>query len=215
MRKSITVVTPDDLKSVAFDYNAPVFVDPDILISDVIATDDECDKLLANLKNYHKDAIAFFFVHEGFRVYFLIIDHFVVLKKYAIDNVTILNLKKFVIQSVRFDSSSHEWEEKQFYTYNRGNKPESVVRNYGSFIAKYRYVYDKTYVSQIRVTDQSQYLIDMTFKRNGREITLVELAADYPEIASALRGKVRSIENLTNKSKLIKSYLPIIDMILI
>lgn len=215
MRKSINVVTQENLKSVAFDYNAPVFVSPELLMDAIIETDDECDKLLANLAHYHKNVIAFFFRCEGFRVYFLVIDTFVVVKKYVLDNVTIANLKKFVIQSVRFDSGSHQWNEKQFYSYKRGNKPDSVTRNYGYFIAKYSHVYDKTYVSEIRVTDNSQYLIDMTFSRNGRKITLMELEAEYPEIVSALRGKVRSIENLTNKSKLIKSYLPIIDMILI
>jgi hypothetical protein len=215
MRKPINVNTIEELKAVAFDYNAPVFVAPELLMNEIIETDEECDKLLANLSHYHKSVIAFFFRCEGFRVYFLVIDSFVVVKNYVLDNVTIANLKKFVIQSVRFDSGSHQWNEKQFYSYKRGNKPDRVERSYGSFIARYSHVYDKTYVSQIRVTDQSQYLIDMTFKRNGRQITLIELSADYPEIASALRGKVRSIENLTNKSKLIKSYLPIIDMILI
>jgi hypothetical protein len=215
MRKPITVNTIEELKSVAFDYNAPVFVGPDILISEFISTDDECDKLIEKLEHYHKSVIAFCFSHDGFRVHFLMIDNFVVLKKYGIENVTIMNLKKFVVHSIRFDTDTHDWSEKEFYSYKRGNKPISVSRNYASFIAKYSHVYDKTYVSEIRVTDNSQYLIDMTFSRNGRKITLMELGAEYPEIVSALRGKVRSVENLTNKSKLIKSYLPIIDMILI
>lgn len=215
MRKPITVNTVEELKSVAFDYNAPVFVGPDILISDFISTDTECDKLIGTLQSYHKNVLAFCFLHDGFRVHFLMIDNFVVIKKYSIDNVTIMNLKKFVVHSIRFDTDTHDWNEKEFYSYKRGNKPISVSRSYASFTAKYAHVYDKTYVSEIRVTDNSQYLIDMTFSRNGRKITLIELGSEYPEILSALRGKVRSVENLTNKSKLIKSFLPIIDMVLI
>lgn len=215
MRKSINIFTPEDLKSVAFDYNAPVFVSPELLINDFIETDEECNKLIANLPNYHENVIAFFFRHEGFRIYFLIINSFVVIKKYTIDNVTIINFKKFAIHSVRFDIGNNKWTEKQFYSHRRGNKPDSVTSNWGYYTAKYTHVYDKTYVSEIRVTDDSLYLVDMKFRRNGREIDLNTLGNDYPEIVSAMRGKVRSIENLTNKSKLIKSYLPIIDMILI
>lgn len=96
MRKPTTVNTIEELKSVAFDYNAPVFVGPDILISEFISTDDECDKLIEKLEHYHKSVIAFCFSHDGFRVHFLMIDNFVVLKKYGIENVTIMNLKNLL-----------------------------------------------------------------------------------------------------------------------
>lgn len=215
MRKPITVVTPEDLKSVAFDYNAPVFISPELLLTDVIETDNECDMLLDKLQVIHNNAIAFLFRHDGFRIYFLIIDSFVVLKRYHIEYPTAANMKKYGIHSVRFDSNMQQWAEKEFYDYKRTNKPQRITRSFGYFTAKYKHDFDKTYVSEIRVTDESLYLIDMKFRRGGREIDLNTLGKDYPEIVSALRGKVKSIENLTNKSKLIKSYLPIIDMILI
>ena len=99
MRKPITVNTIEELKSVAFDYNAPVFVGPDILISEFISTDDECDKLIEKLEHYHKSVIAFCFSHDGFRVHFLLIDNFVVLKKYGIELLD--NQKSQLIQKIK------------------------------------------------------------------------------------------------------------------
>lgn len=217
MRKSISVLNYEHLKSVAFDYTAPLFLDPEILISEHITTDEVCDKLLSKLVSlgHNENAVAFLFCHEGFRVYCVVLDNFVILKQYMIDNVCVINLKKYGLHSITFDSYTHAWSEKSFYNFKRGNKPDKVVRTFGYFIAKYTHVYDKTYVSEIKVTEDSLYLVDMTFRNNGRETTLSSLSSDYPEIVSALRGRIKSIDNLTNKSKLIKSYIPIIDMMLI
>lgn len=203
------------MKSVAFDHNVPVFISPDVLISGGIETDDECEALIANLQGIHKNAVAFLFRHDGFRIYFLVLDSFVVLKRYHLEHPTAANMKKYGLRSVRFDSYTHQWSEKEFYDYKRTNKPQRIVRSFGYFTATYKYDFDKTYVSEIKVTDDSLYLIDMKFRRKGTEIGFDTISKDYPEIVSGLRRRIPSIENLTNRSKVIKSYLSVIDMLLI
>lgn len=215
MRKPVTVKTINDMKSLAFDYNVPVFVDPAILISGDIKTDTECDQLIANITAYHPNAVAFYFVHEGFRIYFLTINSFVVLKKYTINEGSVCNFKLFGLLSIRFNNGDdYQWTDKEYYDYKRNNKPHKISRNSYSYQLKYKHVYDKIYVSEITVTNYL-YVVDMKFNYNGREIGLNSLANDYPELVNALRGKIKSVDNLSNRNKAIKEYISVIDMILI
>lgn len=215
MRKPVTVKTIDDMKALAFDYTVPIFIDPDILISGQIQTDAECDNLVGNVVNYHPNAVAFYFVHEGFRVYFVVINSFVVMKRYKINEGSVCNFKLFGLYSIQFNNGDdYQWTDKEYYDHKRNNKPHKISRNSYSYQLKYKHVYDKIYVSEITVTSYL-YIVDMKFNYNGREIALNSLTNDYPELVNALRSRIKSVDNLSNRNKAIKENLSVIDMILI
>jgi len=215
MRKPITVKTIDAMKAVAFDYNVPIFIDPDFLIGGHIRTDDVCDKLISDVSHYHPRALAFYFVHEGFRIYCLVIDSFVVMKKYKIDDSSVYDYKRFGVDFIRFNNGGdYQWSEKQYYDHKRNNKPHNISRSSYGYKLKYKHVYDKIYVSEITVSE-FLYLFDMKFNYNGREVGLDSLSTDYPDLVNALRGRVKSVENLSNRNKAIKEYISVIDMIFI
>jgi hypothetical protein len=215
MRKLIKVSTHETLRSLAFDYNAPIYIEPELLSSEETQTDSLCDELLIGLSKDYDDIIVFFIHHEGFRIYFALRANFVILKQYMIDKTFAVDLKKLFVYSVNFDWYTKQWSAKRFYNYKRTHKADNIKRSFGYFIATYPYVHNKTFVSEVKVSDDYLYLVDMTFCREGREITLRSLANDYPKIVSDLQKRINSIENYSNNNKAIRAYLPIIDMILI
>lgn len=230
-RKHKYISSVEELKIESFKGDDYTFeLDPEVLMSSEISTDDWCDKVMHQYVTEMKYDVyfdesrynfsMFYVLSKGMKLYFLIDlkTNLVHERQFFVDTINwnyslpYKPIRKTRVYAIRYDCKNFSWSLKKLH--EKKNAPSTIENNIFHYNLTFdQYTGNKLPIKKITV-DENHYLVDMLITFNKSSVRLHELLMQYPELRCR-HIKFRSLDKVSLVNKEIKELFTLIEMICI